>query len=255
MTIPLLWEIGLSLFCILIGMMIFGSIILFIKAKKNSKDLGSRDLYGLCVAFFFLSIGIGYIVRMYFMFFLATTPDEFITQTTATFRNSLALPAYANDGRLELLQNLWVLHMVIVFIGIGLLLFATEYKIYKKTKYTFTIITFAILPVIILLPFEIAQNLFYISYLSPLAWMVIYISVAAKATGSVRKNAIMLLVGFSIFVVGILFNSGTVRRLVFGTATGEYHVGDIGAIFSIWIAPVMLTIGFSLMLLAMLNKF
>jgi len=255
MTVPLLWEIGLVLFCSFIGIMTIGSIILFIKAKKNSKDLGSTDLYGLCVGFFFLFIAIGYIVRLYFMFFLAQTPEEFMTQTTATYRNALVLPAYATDGRLELLQNLWVLHMVIVFVGIGLLMFATEYKIYKKTKYVFTVLTFGILPVIIFLPFEIAQNLFYISYLSPIAWILIYISVAAKTTGSVRKNAIMLLVGFSLFVVGILFNSGTVRRLVFGAAAGEYHVGDIGAIFSIWIAPVMLAIGFSLMLLAMLNKF
>jgi hypothetical protein len=255
MTIPLLREIGLLLFIIYLGILLVGSILLFIKAKKTSKELGSSDIYGYCVALFFLFIAIGYIIRVEFMFFIAANDSQFFLQMTATERSKSILDFYANDGRLELLQTLWVAHMTVIFIGIGLLMFATEYKILnKRTKYFFTILCVAILPVIIFLPYRIAQNLFYISYAAPIAWLFIYINVARKATGSVRRNAIMLLVGFAIFVVGILFNSATVRRGFFG-AVGEDFVGELGAIFAVWIAPVMLMGGFTVMLLALLNKF
>ncbi|MHA1291665.1 MAG: hypothetical protein ACTSQJ_03230 [Promethearchaeota archaeon] len=254
MAINFLWEIGLTLFIIFIIVLFIGTIILLIQARKNSRNLNKSDIYGYCVALFFFFIAIGYVIRVSFMFFIAKNYDEFFTQMTATERAGYAMPAYAEDGRILLLQSLWVVHMIFVFIGIGLLMFATEFKIYKKSHYFFTIIALAPLAIVIFLPYYIAQNFFYISYLAPLAWLVIYFNIARKATGSVRRNAIMLLLGFSIFVVGILFNSGTVRRLIFGSA-GEIHVGEIGAIFSVWIAPIILTIGFIIMLFALLNKF
>ncbi len=255
MTIENLWEIGLILFIIYVGILLIGSIILFIKAKKNSRNLDKKDIYGYCVALFFLFIAIAYIIRIYFMFFIANNEAEFLLQMTATERSASLLPTYADDGRLFLLRNLWVAHMIITFIGIGLLMFATEYKILnKKSKFILTVIAVGPLPVILFLPYLIAQNFFYISYLAPFLWLFIYVNLAIKSTGSVRRNSIFLLIGFSIFVVGILFNSATVRRLIFVPA-GELYVNEIGAVFSVWIAPIMLIGGFILILLSLLNKF
>jgi hypothetical protein len=255
MAIENLWLVGLTLFIMFVSLLLVGSLILFIKAKKNSRTLEKVDIYGYCVAFFFLFIAIGYIIRIEFMFFIASNEAEFLIQMTATERSGSLLPAYNLDGRLDLLRNLWVAHMIFSFIGIGLLMFATEYKILnKKSKFILTVIAIGPLPVILFLPYLIAQNFFYISYIAPIIWLLVYVNLAIKSTGSVRKNSIFLLIGFTIFIVGILLNSATVRRFIF-VPTGETYVSDVGAIFSVWIAPIMLTGGFLLTLLALLNKF
>jgi len=255
MAIENLWEIGIILFMIFVSILLIGSLVLAVTARKTTKSLGKIDIYGFSLALFFLFIAIGYIIRIYFMFFLAKNDAEFLLQMTATERSASLLPAYEADGRLELLRSLWVIHMIFVFIGIGLLMFATEYKILnKKSKFILTLIALGPLPAVLFLPYLIAQNFFYISYLAPFIWLFIYVSLAIKSTGSVRRNSIFLLVGFSIFVAGILFNSATVRRIIFGAA-GENYISEIGAIFSVWFAPIMLTGGFVLILLALLNKF
>ena len=71
MAVPLLKEIGLLLFIIFVCVIFVGSIILFLKAIKTSNQLNKTDIYGYSLALFFLFIAIGYIVRIYFMFFLA----------------------------------------------------------------------------------------------------------------------------------------------------------------------------------------
>ena len=242
--------IGIGLFLIFICTLFIGSIILFIRAHQNSKELEKTDFYGYSLALFFLSVAIAYIIRFYFMFFLAQTEQEFLMQMRAQHRLPESLPAYAEDGRLFILQYLWQLHMASVLIGIGFLMFATEYKIYTKTKYFFTILTFAVMVILIVFPYEIAHQLFYISYISPLAWMLIYINLARKSVGDIRKNAVMLFLGFILFIIGIIFNSGTARyllSLLFGLSIHE--------ILTVIVAPIMLTIGFVIILLAMLNKF
>lgn len=254
MAIPFIQELGVILFGIFVAVLITGSIILFKKAQRNAEALEKRDIYTISVGLFFLFLAVSYCVRVYFMFFIARTEAEFLLQITATERSVSAMPvAYSTDGRLELLQFLWQVHMATTFIGISFLMFGTEYQIYKKTKYVFTIISFATIPLILFFPYEIAHTIYFASYLSPLAWIFMYIVVAKRATGSVRRNALMLLVGFTIFIVGVLLNSGTLRGLIF-SAEG-LHVTEFGAIFSTWLSPIVLTIGFVLMIFAFLNKF
>ena len=76
MAVLFLWELGLTLFIIYIITLIIGSIFLFNKARINTKSLGKFDTYGFCISIFFILLTIGYIFRVYFMFFLAHNEEE-----------------------------------------------------------------------------------------------------------------------------------------------------------------------------------
>ena len=62
-----------------------------------------------------------------------------------------------------------------------------------------------------------------------------------------------LVVGVLIFIIGVFMNSGTVRGWLFTEV--KYHVNELGAIFSAWIAPAVLIFGSLVTVSALFNKF
>ncbi len=252
MAVPLLKELGIALFGVFIAILFAGAILFFVKASKN-KDMKNHRVYNTSMALFVLFIAISYIIRVYFMFFIARTDQEFIDQMTATERSVEALPLY-NDGRIELLQVLWQWHMAFIFIGIGFLTFGTEYLMYRKTKFLLTILAFATMPLILIFPYDIAHKIYFIMYLSPVLWLFVYITIAKNSTGSLRRNAVAVIGGVVLFIVGVFMNSDTVREWMFGSS-GSYHVTELGAIFSAWFSPVLLIVGLLIAIMALNNKF
>jgi hypothetical protein len=253
MAITLLKEIGLLLFGIYAATILIGSILIFQKARKNTQINEKKDIYTLSMAWFFLLIGIGLLIRIYFMFFIAKTPEEFLNQITATERSAEALPTYVDDNRLNLIQILWQIQVGFTTAGIACLMFGTEYQIFKKSKYALTIIEVIVAPLVIIAPYELAHTIYYISFFPPIIWIFLYMIIAKQSTGIIRKTAIMFLIGFVIFFAGAVLNSGTARDMLFGSV--DLHVSESMAIFSCWISPVSMMIGIIFMILAILNKF
>jgi hypothetical protein len=110
------------------------------------------------MALFFLLIAIGLIFRIYFLFFIAHTEEEFLFQILASERSAEGLPTYANDGRLELIQLLWQIQVGFTTAGLACLMYGTEYQIIKQTKYSLTIIEIILAPLLIILPYETAHS-------------------------------------------------------------------------------------------------
>lgn len=252
MAIPFLGPIGILLFGIYILILFIGAMVLFRRAAKTESDLKQIKVYNVSLGLFVLFLSLAYVIRTYFMFFIAGSPEELLSQITATERTIEALPSYG-DGRLEILQISWQWHMAIIFLGIAFLVFATEYLMFRKTKFLITIISFATIPLVIAFPYEIAHEIYFGMYISPILWLFVYIKVAQQSTGSVRKNAIMLVFGVLIFIVGVFMNSGTIRGWLFPEV--GYHVNELGAIFSAWIAPAVLILGSIVTVSALFNKF
>ncbi|MHA1697404.1 MAG: hypothetical protein ACTSWN_01035 [Promethearchaeota archaeon] len=253
MIIILLKPVGLTLFLIYVGLLFTGSFLFFKRAYKTKDELKKIKTYNLSLGLFIFFLAIAYVIRIYFMFFIAKTNAELVQQLTATERSADALPDYVADGRIVLLQFTWQLHMCAIFVGFGFLIFATEYLMFRKTKFFVTILTFATIPLVIIPPYEIAHEIYVIMYLSPILWLFVYIIVAKNSAGQVRKNAIMLIIGVFVFIIGVFMNSGTVRGWLFNEV--DYHVPDIGAIFTAWISPIVLIIGYLITIAALFNKF
>ncbi|MFX0101444.1 MAG: hypothetical protein ACFFCS_17855 [Candidatus Hodarchaeota archaeon] len=252
MPIPFLGPIGIILFSVYMIILFIGAIALFRRAAKTESDLKQIKVYNVSLGLFILFLGLAYLIRTYFMFFIANDDIELLNQLTATERTLEALPDYI-DGRLGILQVSWQWHMAVIFLGIAFLVFATEYLMFRKTKFLITIISFATIPLVVAFPYDIAHDIYFGMYISPVLWLFVYIQVARQSTGSVRKNAIMLVVGVAIFIVGVFMNSSTVRGWFFPEV--DFHVNELGAVFSAWIAPIVLIIGSIVTISAIFNKF
>nr|MDO8116570.1 hypothetical protein [Candidatus Sigynarchaeota archaeon] len=75
MAVPLLKELGITLFGAFVVILFAGSILFFVKASKN-KDMRNLKIYNISMAMFVLFIAVAYIIRVYFMFFIARTDQE-----------------------------------------------------------------------------------------------------------------------------------------------------------------------------------
>ncbi|MBD3186647.1 hypothetical protein GF325_07470 [Candidatus Bathyarchaeota archaeon] len=253
MAIEYIKEIGLVAFSCYVTLLFIGAALLYRKGRKEMARVKKAGVYNYLLMAFILFLGLAYVVRMYFMFFLAGSDAEFINQMTATERTGLALPGYAADGRLHILQLSWQVHMCLIFVGIGFLTLSTEYLFFKKTKYMLAIFSFAITPFMIILPYEIAHRIYMIFYFSPIAWALVYIIVARNSTGSVRVNALMLLLGMVIFIIGTVMNSSTFREFLFETVS--YHVAEDSVFISVLLSPIVLIIGCVITISALFSKF
>ena len=128
----------------------------------------------------------------------------------------------------------------------------TEYMVFNKTHYLLTVIAFVMAPLILIFPYEIAHQIYFVLYLTPVLWLIVYIIVAKNSSDKLKRNAIMLITGVVIFIVGVFLNSETVLGWFFGK---ELNVSEQGILVSVVAAPITLIAGLSIAILAMFKKF
>ncbi|MHA1299764.1 MAG: hypothetical protein ACTSO9_10045 [Candidatus Helarchaeota archaeon] len=198
----IIWFYGFILFIGFISVLIIFSIYFIQRAHRNSTERGSRDIYGYCIGFFYLIIGFGYLIRIYFMFII---PDQitFILNLTTSWRI---------DPQIRLF---WQLHMVIVFVGISALMIGVETQVYTKFHYIISAITLIVAPLIIILPYDVAHMIYLIPMGTPIIIIIIYLYVGIQNPGSIRRNSFAIVIGWAVFILGITLNSTTVRQVFF----------------------------------------
>ncbi len=196
-----IWLFGTVLFISFVAIMIIFSVFFVKRAHESSQQRVSNDVYGYGIAFFYLLISIGYIIRTYFMFFL---PDEF------TFIYNLT-----SSGRLDpSVQLFWQVHMFVVFLGISLLMIGVENQVFTKSHYFFSIISLVFAPLLVILPYDLAHLIYFFPMGTPIVIIIIYLYVGIQNPGSIRKNSFAIVVGWLVFVLGITLNSTTVRAFL-----------------------------------------
>ncbi|MHA1378311.1 MAG: hypothetical protein ACTSRG_08005 [Candidatus Helarchaeota archaeon] len=260
------WICGFSLFSGFISILIIFSIYFIQRARKNSAERESTDVYGYCIAFFYLIIGIGYIIRIYFMFIL---PNQitFILNLTTDWRLGSSIRLF------------WQFHMVVVFVGISVLMIGVETQIYSKFHYLISAITLIFTPLIIIFPYDIAHIIYLIPMSTPIIIIIIYLYVGIQNSGAIRKNSFAIVIGWGVFILGITLNSTTVRQFFFpeiypihpfvkilffydqlGVAGLLFYIAfifgsEIAAIIPAIIAPISLLTGFLIQAAGYSRKF
>jgi hypothetical protein len=254
-----IWTIGVALFFAFISLLFIGAILLAVKANKEDEENKKVKTYFYCMSVFILFLAFAYLIRIDFMFFIAKNDAEFIEEMTATARNADAMPSFINAvpglagiTRLNLITTLWQLHMFMIFFAIGFLTLGTEYMVFNKTHYLLTVIAFVTAPLILIFPYEIAHSIYFIMYLAPVLWLIVYIIVAKNSSDRLKRNAIMLICGVVIFIVGVFLNSETVLGWFFGK---QLNVAEEGILVSVLAAPITLIAGLTIAILAMFKKF
>ncbi|MFX1450403.1 MAG: hypothetical protein ACFFCM_06160 [Promethearchaeota archaeon] len=209
-----IWISGVLLFIAYIVNLIIFSVFFIKKARKTSIEMERRDIYGYCIAFFYLIIGITYCIRLYFMFFLPPDRLIFVFNLVATERLNPSIRFF------------WQIHMAVAFLGISVLMIGVETQVYKKFHYIISAITLIFTPILILVPYDLAHTLYLLPMGTPVIIILIYIYVGIRNPGSIRKNSFAIVIGWLIFVLGIILNSTTMRKMFnLGTFTA-FQIGD-----------------------------
>jgi hypothetical protein len=116
--------------------------------------------------------------------------------------------------------------MSIAFLGISILMIAVETQVYKKFHYIISAITLIFTPILVLVPYDLAHILYLLPMGTPVVIILIYIYVGIQNPGSIRKNSMAIVIGWLIFVLGIILNSTTMRNMFnLGTFT-TFKFGD-----------------------------
>ncbi len=195
-----IWLSGVILFIAFISILILFSIYFIKKARKTSLEMERRDIYGYCIALFYLIIGITYFIRLYFMFYLP--PDQIL------FVFNLVSTARLDPG----IRLFWQIHMSIAFLGISILMIGVETQVYTKFHYIISAITLIFTPILVLVPYDLSHALYLLPMGTPIVIIIIYIYVGFQNPGSIRKNSSAIVIGWLIFILGIFLNSTTMRN-------------------------------------------
>ncbi|MFX0134863.1 MAG: hypothetical protein ACFFDN_14575 [Candidatus Hodarchaeota archaeon] len=209
-----IWVSGVILFIAFVISLIIFSIYFIRKARKTSIEMERRDLYGYCIALFYLIIGITYCIRLYFMFFLPPDRIVFVFNLVSTERIDPTI------------RFIWQVHMATAFLGISLLMIGVETQVYKKFNYIISAITLIFTPILILTPYDLAHTLYLLPMGTPIVIILIYIYVGIQNPGSIRKNSFAIVAGWLIFVLGIILNSTTMRNMFNLGAFTTFKIGD-----------------------------
>ena len=123
----------------------------------------------------------------------------------------------------------WDLGASIGLIGIVFLLYAIERNVFTRSKFFFTIITIIFIILIFILPpeFKSISQTIIVSIIG-LFIPLIYLYVAYKGSGDIRKNSLIVAIGILIFLIGQTAHSSTFF--------------DLGFIYFI-ISPVCMLVG------------
>lgn len=181
-SIIILLQLALAIGCIIIG------IIAIISSKNSEMSMSKSYLLG--IATFFILIGGSRMILVHHDY-------------------------YAADD-LDLI--LWKIANIIILGGFTFLTYTIETHVYQKTKHIFSVIgailtvTYAIMP-----DKGIATILLYVATILLIILPVfIYIIMAKNATGTLRKRAMIILIGMIILLVaqgtGLFENLGLMTR-------------------------------------------
>ncbi|MHA1281710.1 MAG: hypothetical protein ACTSQP_04320 [Promethearchaeota archaeon] len=135
------------------------------------------------------------------------------------------------------------IYTIVSYIGLFCIYFALEKTYIRKTKFFFSILVW-IITILSIIDF-ITRNLLWITLplfiLTVLALPIIFFILAAKSSGQVRKNSIIVAIGIIFFILGIAFDIPEGRILFIGL--GELFLATIPPIFQI-IACILIWEGF-----------
>jgi len=164
---------------------------------------------------------ISFIIRFYFTFIY---PNN-ITQ----FEESLIDPLFRISH--PDYEKLVATHIMLLFIGIGLITLAIEHYVYKKTHKILAILIFLTAPLLVVVPYEIAVKLqiipILITIISIIIMVGVYLNLAWKSTGTIRWKSTYIAVGFLLFFGGIMLNSQTIMDAI-----------DLLTINLVWVVPI-----------------
>ena len=111
---------------------------------------------------------------------------------------------YINDFKLGNPDLYWELGALIGLISLVPLLYAIERNIYTRSKFLFTILTVIFIILLYVLPLEYKPlNQTIIVTIVGAFIPLIYLYVAIKSTGSIRKNTLLIAGGIFIFLLGL----------------------------------------------------
>ena len=192
------------------------TVFFFWKTKKSSELKGQRDGYLLLIAFFFLCMTIAFYIRFYYRYIYPEDIDMFFE----SFFNSdfrYTHPFYA---------SMVVIQGLIMIVGIGFITLAAEHYIYTKTKHILAIILFAYViilsPFLIILPYDHTTVTYFmnipiiLSAIVLFVIMAIYLNLARRSAGSIRKKSILIAVGFFLFFAGLFLSAQVVMDAMGG---------------------------------------
>ena len=109
----------------------------------------------------------------------------------------------------------WQIAAIIGMISASCVLFAIEVKVFRKSKFLFTIISIvAIVLIVIPLPTEIhlIVQFWAIALIAPLI-PLLYLYIAIKSTGEARIISILMTIGTTLFMVGNFFHGTAFQSL------------------------------------------
>ena len=211
---------------IVIGVVLFSSFYLFIKARNREGDV---KRYGLAIALFFLFYGLHRIMTLIFeaTFYFGPTWNLLANDLSQIYQNH---PDIAVQ-----MDIIFRISSLTSTIGLVILLFELEnYILNKKTKYIITIIE-----ICTQIPYFVAGNaqsydisifriMFYIGTFLFVAIPVIYFYLAFKTSGKTRTRAISAGMGMLLAFVGQILVS-TAGKIVLESLWGlnGIHLGYI----------------------------
>lgn len=115
-----------------------------------------------------------------------------------------------------IIKSFYVGYTIFTYLGLFFIYFAIERMILKKSRYFFSILTIGvtILSIINYYPYNSVFLILMPLYIIVLFGMpAIFIFMAAKSSGSVRKHSLIITVGILLFEFGIAFDIPEAREL------------------------------------------
>ena len=180
-----------------------------IARKREGGSIGTEFIFGIFILLLSLLIS-----RLFFIYF-----DFILTEFDST--QYYLFPNYI----------FWKIGMVTTSVGIGILLFITDKKVLNfKLKGIFTYIAFAGGIIILVYPVSSSDDFAFISGLSIISnggiviLLFFFIYIAIKTPGSVRRNALFIVIGGLLYAVGVLLVNEAILTQLRNTFGEQIHI-------------------------------
>lgn len=231
-TIGILWIPSLILYFLIVGLCVLIGIY-FLKISRNKWE-NRLDVFLFFVSLFFITLGVGYVFRIIFMFFVPADLEQFYVQLIERTDPTI--------------QQLSKIHGTFNYIGIAFLSAGVEHTILKKkTHYLFSISTAtSIIVILVIMPYEMALTYqiipILLSFFVVIVFVFIYFYLAYKHAGIVRKNSLFVGIGLLLFIIAMALNAhGVLTDVLFSGS-------DIQTVLKHTIvAPILFIVGIILL--------
>ena len=212
------WVIGLLLYIVLVSLLLMVGVLFFKRSREKKGD--ASDVFFFRLSLFFLIFGISYILRIIMVFIIPPNLDSFYHELYA---------------RTNITQNLSLLQIFILFIGVAILSLIIETSVLKKkTKYIITL-SIILIPLIIYgvsetteLTYE--QTIFLniipalVSIVAMAIFVGIYLYIGLKNKGILRKKSFSIAIGLTIMTISLIFNSQAWMAAIIDKITLEIFI-------------------------------